>query len=98
VILAGQFAKRTRPLVIAGPEGVRERIERTFEALYPGATQTQRAFDTSFVEFSEHRTLIDKRPQLACERIVITHMSEEMLARVDDIDLQAATDGAVTTL
>jgi ribonuclease BN (tRNA processing enzyme) len=172
LILDGQFAKRTMPLVIAGPNSVRERIERTFEALYPGATSAGRAFDTSFLEFSEqtpcelgpalitpfevrhgsaapayalrveyagkviaysgdtewtdtllevangadlfvcecnffdtnipghlnYRTLAEKRPQLACARIVITHMSAEMLARLDDAELEAAADGAVITV
>jgi ribonuclease BN (tRNA processing enzyme) len=172
LILDGQFAKRTRPLVIAGPEGVRERVERTFEALYPGATSAERGFDVSFLEFSEqtpcrlgpalitpfevrhgsgapsyalrveyagkviaysgdtewtdtlldvangadlfvcecnffdrnvpghlsYRTLVEKRPQLGCARIVITHMSEEMLACLDDVDLEAAADGAVITI
>ena len=30
---------------------------------------------------------------LACRRIVITHMSEDMLAHLDDLTLEAATDG-----
>lgn len=172
LILDGQFAKRTMPLVVTGPVGTRERIERTFEALYPGATGVERAFDTRFVEFAErtpcelgpalitpfevrhqsgapsyalrveyagkviaysgdtewtdallevangadlfvcecnffdrkapghldYRTLVEKRTQLACEQIVITHMSEEMLAHLDDADLDAAADGAVIAL
>ncbi len=172
LILDGQFAERTKSLVIAGPEGVCERIERTFEALYPGVTGVQRSFDTRFIELVErtpcelgpalitpfavrhqsgapsyalrveyaskviaysgdtewtdtlldvadgadlfvcecnffdrnapghlnYRTLVQKRPQLACERIVITHMSEEMLAHLDDADLDAAADGTVIAL
>jgi ribonuclease BN (tRNA processing enzyme) len=169
LILDGQFAGRTRPLVIAGPMGTRERFERTFEALYPGATARKRTFNTSFVEFAErtpcelgpalvtpfevrhqsgapsyalrieygakvisysgdtewtdslidvaegadlfvcecnffdkqgpghldYRTLVEKRAQLGCERIVITHMSEDMLAHIHEADLDAAADGAV---
>lgn len=53
LILDGQFSRRTRPLEIAGPAGVRERVERTFEALYPGATRVDRAFPTTFAEHSE---------------------------------------------
>src|SRR5436305_12245762 len=53
LILDGQFAKRTKPLWVTGPNGTRERVERTFEALYPGATDTERPFETSFVEFTE---------------------------------------------
>jgi ribonuclease BN (tRNA processing enzyme) len=172
LILDGQFAKRTRPLVIAGPVGTRERVQRTFEALYPGATGVERAFDTSFLKFAERRpcqlgpalitpfevrhgggappyalrveyagkviaysgdtewtdalvdaaagadlfvcecnffepkapghldyeTLMKNRARLACERIVITHMSEEMLARLDDAELEAAADGTVVTI
>ena len=172
LILDGQFAKRTKPLVIAGPEGVRERIERTFEALYPGATDVARAFETRFLELAErvplelgpalitpfevrhqsgapsyalrleyagkviaysgdtewtgalidvandadlfvcecnfydrkapghldYKTLIEKRSQLRCERIVITHMSAEMLGHLGDADLEAAADGTVITI
>jgi ribonuclease BN (tRNA processing enzyme) len=53
LILDGQFSERTRPLEIAGPAGVRERVERTFDALYPGATRVDRAFPTIFAEHFE---------------------------------------------
>ena len=46
----------------------------------------------------DYMTLIEKRPQLRCERIVITHMSDEMLAHLGDADLEAAADGAVITI
>jgi ribonuclease BN (tRNA processing enzyme) len=172
LILDGQFAKRTQPLVIGGPAGTRERLERAFEALYPGASGTERPFEIRFVEYSErvpsqlgparvtpyevlhqsgapsyglrveyggkvitysgdtewtdallelaeaadvfvcecnffdkrvpghldYRTLTEKRGQLRCERIVITHMSVDMLARVWEADLEAAADGAVIAL
>jgi ribonuclease BN (tRNA processing enzyme) len=172
LILDGQFAKRTKPLVIAGPEGVRERVERTFEALYPGGPDAQRPFETAFIEFTErtpcqlgpalvtpfqvrhssgapsyalrveyankviaysgdtewtdtlsevargadlfvcecnffdtkvpghldYQTLTNKRPQLESERIVITHMGEDMLAHLGGVDLEAAADGAVISV
>jgi ribonuclease BN (tRNA processing enzyme) len=172
LVLDGQFAKRTRPLVIAGPDGTRERFERTFECLYPGATNAQRPFETRFVEYVprvpielgpalvtafevrhragapacalrveyggtviaysgdtewtdalvdvaagadlfvcecnffdmkapghlDYETLMTHRTELACERIVLTHMSEQMLARVDDVSLESAADGAVFTI
>lgn len=37
MILDGQFRRRERPLVIAGPAGTRERLGRTMEALFPGS-------------------------------------------------------------
>jgi len=172
VILDGQFANRTKPLAITGPEGVRERVERTFELLYPGATEADRPFETSFVEFAarvplefgparitavpvqhssdtrphalrveyggrviaysgdtewtdtlpelargtdlfvcecnffdkhapghlDYQTLMEKRSQLETERIVITHMSEDMLGRLSEIELEPAADGAVIEL
>jgi ribonuclease BN (tRNA processing enzyme) len=172
LILDGQFAGRIKALVIAGPAGARERIERTFEALYPGAADARRAFGTTFIEFAEavpcrlgpalitpfqvrhesgapsyalrveyagkvigysgdtewtdslldvakgadlfvcecnffdkkvpghldYRTLTGKRAQLGCKRIVITHMSEDMLIHLDDSDLEAAADGTVIAL
>ncbi|MBV9423704.1 MAG: MBL fold metallo-hydrolase [Solirubrobacterales bacterium] len=172
LILDGQFAGRTRPLVIAGPPGTRDRMERTFEALYPGATSAERAFETRFIEFEErapcelgpavitpfevrhgsgapayalrvqygerliaysgdtewtdnliavadsadlfvcecnffdrevpghldYRTLAAHRNELTCRRLVITHMQDDMLARVGEADVEAASDGAVFTL
>jgi ribonuclease BN (tRNA processing enzyme) len=172
MILDGQFAKRTKPLVIAGPPGTRDRLTQAFEALYPGAAGTDRPFETRTVELSEraqhevgparitpfevlhgsgapayalrveygekviaysgdtewtdalvevaqgadvfvcecnffekeapghmnHRTLVEKREQLGCERIVITHMSDDMLARLDETPFEPAADGAVIVL
>jgi ribonuclease BN (tRNA processing enzyme) len=169
LILDGQFAHRTKPLEIIGPHGTRERVTQTFEALYPGATETERPFETDFSEFTEriaqefgpatitaypvrhtpatvphalrveyagkviaysgdtewtdtlieasdgadmfvcecnffdtkapghldYRTLQHNRPQLNTERIVLTHMSEDMLSRAGGIALEAAHDGAV---
>jgi ribonuclease BN (tRNA processing enzyme) len=172
LILDGQFAKRTRPLQIAGPAGVDERVNRTFEALYPGAAAAERGFPTIFVELAEqtecnlgparitpfevrhssgapsyalrveyagkviaysgdtewtdalidvadgadlfvcecnffeprgpghmdYRTLAAKRPQLNCDRIVLTHMSEHMLGHLGEVEVEAASDGAVIAL
>ncbi len=55
-------------------------------------------FDRSAPGHLNFRTLVEHRPELACARIVITHMSEEMLAHLDDADLDAAADGAVIAL
>jgi ribonuclease BN (tRNA processing enzyme) len=49
MVLDGQFSGRTKPLVIAGPPGTEERLNRTFEAMYPGSSGIDRAFDTSIV-------------------------------------------------
>jgi ribonuclease BN (tRNA processing enzyme) len=169
LILDGQFGKRTKPLVIVGPHGTRERVEQTFESLYPGTAGAERPFETSFIEFHErvpadlgscritaypvrhtpataphalrveyagkviaysgdtewtdtlieasagadlfvcecnffetkapghldYGTLKEHLPELTAKNIVITHMGDEMLARLAEIDLEAAADGTV---
>ena len=169
LIIDGQFAKRTRPLMIAGPTGTEVRFNDMFEALYPGAPDAERPFDTSVVELPQrephtlgpatvtsfevvhtpasyphalrieyggkriaysgdtewteslvevadgadlfvcecngfdkqvpghldYRTLLERRPQLGCRRLVLTHMSDEMLERVGELEIEAAEDGMV---
>jgi ribonuclease BN (tRNA processing enzyme) len=172
LILDGQFAGRTRPLVIAGPPGAEARFKQAFEALYPGSTSAERPFEIRFVEMSErvscelgpalvtpfevrhrsgapsyglrvryggrliaysgdtewtdalleladgadlficecnefdkfvpghlnYRTLAERRSELRCERLVLTHLSQAMLARLDEVEIEAAADGATITL
>jgi ribonuclease BN (tRNA processing enzyme) len=42
----------------------------------------------------DYQTLRAKRELLDCGRIVLTHMSDEMLARLDDVEFEVAADGA----
>jgi ribonuclease BN (tRNA processing enzyme) len=53
LILDGQFTRRTRPLVVAGPPGLARRVEALMEALFPGSTAVARRFSTEFVELAE---------------------------------------------
>jgi ribonuclease BN (tRNA processing enzyme) len=53
LILDGQFSRRTRPLVVAGPPGVQQRVEAGMELLFPGSTRVARRFATEFVELPE---------------------------------------------
>ncbi len=41
----------------------------------------------------DYRTLAEHRAELDCKRLVITHMSADMLARVADLAVEAASDG-----
>ena len=52
-------------------------------------------FDKKAPGHLDYQTLIEHRPQLNCERIVLAHMGDDMLARIDDLELEAATDGAM---
>jgi ribonuclease BN (tRNA processing enzyme) len=169
LVLAGQFAKRSRELVIAGPPETGARFAQAFEALYPGAPGAPRSFETRVVEMVERvprtigpavvttfavshtpathphalrieyggkviaysgdtewtdallevadgadlfvcecqqydrpvsghldfLTLSARRAELGCRRLIVTHLGEEMLARVGELDVQAAEDGMV---
>src|SRR5262245_17653899 len=53
LILDGQLSRRTRPLVVAGPPGVRARVEAAMEVLFPGSARVARRFATEFVELPE---------------------------------------------
>jgi ribonuclease BN (tRNA processing enzyme) len=43
----------------------------------------------------DYGTLAERRTDLKCERIVITHMSEEMLGHLGEVEFEAAADGTV---
>ena len=50
LILDQQFAHRTRPLLIAGPEGTSARLTETMECLFPGSSQVRRGFEVVVAE------------------------------------------------
>ncbi len=50
MLLDGQFSHRTKPLAIAGPPGLKERLTQALEVLYPGASRIVRKFETTLVE------------------------------------------------
>lgn len=58
LILDGQFRRRERALVIAGPPGVRERMTAIFETALPTSSATRQRFDVAYVELGERPTAI----------------------------------------
>jgi ribonuclease BN (tRNA processing enzyme) len=50
LILDGQFSGRSAPLQVAGPPGIRARLARTMEALFPGSSQVRRRFPVQVTE------------------------------------------------
>jgi ribonuclease BN (tRNA processing enzyme) len=167
LILDGQFKRRTRPLIVAGPPGVEARVREAMEVFFPGSTRIERKFETRFVELADRApvevgpvrvtgfavvhasgappfalrvaaegktvsysgdtewteslidaargadlfiaealfydkrikyhldltTLLQHRARLECRRLVVTHMGEDMLARIDGLGVEAAEDG-----
>jgi ribonuclease BN (tRNA processing enzyme) len=50
LILDGQFSRRSRPLVVAGPPGTARRLAEAMECLFPGSSQIQRGFQLEVAE------------------------------------------------
>lgn len=73
LILEGQFTKRERPLVIAGPPGVRERMTAVFEAALPTSSRTEQRFGVSYLELGEAATRIGPLEVVA---LPVTHLPE----------------------
>jgi ribonuclease BN (tRNA processing enzyme) len=56
LLLDAQFARRTRPLVIAGPEGIEARLTQVMEALFENSSKTRQRFELSVVALSPEET------------------------------------------
>jgi ribonuclease BN (tRNA processing enzyme) len=52
LILDGQFARRTRPLAVAGPPGTARRLADTMECLFPGSSTVPRRFGVKVTELA----------------------------------------------
>jgi len=165
-------AKRTRPLVIAGPRDLRRRMDQIREALFPGSHVMTPKFPLTWIEMEpgtahavldlvvtpeparhtaetnptavrvevadkviaytgdtewtddvarvargadlfiaecyfydkpvkwhlNYQTIAALRQSLGAKRVVLTHMSDEMLARAADVPEECAYDGLVVTL
>src|ERR1700689_2238490 len=49
LLLDAQFSRRTRPLVIAGPEGIETRLTQAMEVTFEHSSKTKQRFDLSVV-------------------------------------------------
>jgi ribonuclease BN (tRNA processing enzyme) len=49
LLLDAQFTRRTRPLIIAGPQGIETRLAQVMEALFERSSRTKQRFDLSVV-------------------------------------------------
>ncbi len=56
LILDGQFSRRTEPLLVAGPPGIRDRLDATMELLFPGSTTVGRRFEVRVTELATDGT------------------------------------------
>ena len=56
LLLDAQFTRRTRPLVIAGPDGIETRLTQVMEALFENSSKTRQRFDLSIVALRPEET------------------------------------------
>jgi ribonuclease BN (tRNA processing enzyme) len=56
LLLDAQFSRRTRPLVVAGPEGIETRLPQVMEALFENSSRTKQKFDLSVVALKPEQT------------------------------------------
>src|SRR5437763_8524523 len=49
LLLDAQFSRRTRPLIVAGPEGIAARLSQVMEALFENSSKTRQKFELSVV-------------------------------------------------
>jgi len=171
-LLDAQFSRRLRPLVVAGPPGLVERLGQAMEVFFPGSSRVERKFETKVVEMAtgaatslgalsvlpsevrhqsgapayalrleiagrviaysgdtewtdaltkaaedsdlficeayfyekrvpfhlDYRTLMEHRSEIRTKRLVVTHMSADMLERLTKLEVEAASDGRVLEL
>jgi ribonuclease BN (tRNA processing enzyme) len=173
LLLDAQFTRRTRPLVIAGPEGIETRLTQVMEALFEHSSRIKQRFDLSVVsleteetqafgavkvtpypvahgesggpflayrveaegrviaysadtEWTETlipaaheadlfiaeayyynkvvknhlslKTLEAHLPEIKPKRLILTHLSDDMLGRLDTLDYTTASDGMIVEL
>ncbi len=82
LILDGQFTKRTRPLVIAGPPGIRERMVGLMETAIPTLSRTVQRYPIEHVELSRDPSRIGPLTVRAFP-VVHTPGSEAVALRVE---------------
>ncbi|MFH1342916.1 MAG: MBL fold metallo-hydrolase [Pseudomonadota bacterium] len=173
LLLEAQFTRRSRPLVIAGPQDIETRLAQVMEAMFEHSSKTKQKFELSVVALTPEEkfsfgavdvtpypvvhgesggpflgyrvetegrviaysadtewtqtliplgrdadlfiaeaytydrvvknhlsltTLEAHLPEIRPKRLVLTHMSDDMLTRLDTLDYAAASDGMVVEL
>jgi ribonuclease BN (tRNA processing enzyme) len=166
------ISRRTDPLLIAGPPGMKKRVLEAMEVFFPGSSRVKQKFEIIFEELPptvptrlgavnvtaysavhgsgapsyalrvevsgktivysgdtewtgdlieavdgadvficeayfydkkmknhlNYQTLMDHHRDLNCKKIIVTHMSEDMLTRRDRLELEHAEDGKTIVL
>ncbi len=57
LVLDGQFGRCERPLLVAGPPGLQERVLQAMEVLFPGSSGVQRRFAVQWLGLPERQAV-----------------------------------------
>ena len=172
IMYSNYVARRSKPLTIAGPPGLKTRVLEAMEVLFPDSSRMDLGFGIEFVELPDetdarisslvvtpysvmhpsgapayavrisldgkilaysgdtewtdalipvargadlfvcecthfenasgshldYQTLMVHRRELECDRIILTHMNEDMLRRIGNLDAESAEDGKSVVL
>ena len=90
LILDGQFQRRTRPLLVAGPPGVEKRMREAMEVFFPGSTRIERKFETRFVELAD-------RVAIAVGPVSVTGFEVSHASGAPPFALRVAGEGKLVT-
>ena len=55
-------------------------------------------FDEEVPLHNSYAKIMENRSRMTCKRLIVTHMNEDMLSRVGDLELEAAEDGKTVLL
>jgi ribonuclease BN (tRNA processing enzyme) len=75
LVLDGQFRRREKPLLVAGPPGTAERVVQAMEVFFPGSSQVQRRFELHLVELAERTTTYPPRLPVSVRTVPVIHAS-----------------------
>lgn len=89
-ILDAQFAKRSTPLTIAGPPGLRARLRQALEVFFPGSSQTTQKFDLTVLE-------LEPRRRVDIDNLAVTPYEVYHDGTAPFFALRVETDGRVVT-
>ena len=55
-------------------------------------------FDDDVPLHNTYTTILENRPRMTCKRIILTHMSDDVLSRLSEVELPTARDGLKVAL
>jgi ribonuclease BN (tRNA processing enzyme) len=85
ILDAQLVSRRTCPLVIAGPQGLRHRLDGLMEAMFPGSSRVERKFPIELIELEPGSpvTIGDKGPKVSAYLAVHPSGTPSLALRIE---------------